>query len=143
MWYHLSHVNYLAVLVATIASFMLGGWWYSKSGFGMAWLAAIGKSMNDLGSPAVAMTLTFFSTFFTGIILAILIHALSYDDYLFFGSRLYYGARLGFVLSVGLVATSMFSDYVFSGKAFELFLIQAGYRIVLFTIMGAIIGVWG
>jgi hypothetical protein len=136
MYYHISHVNFWAVLVATIASFMLGGWWYSMSGFGRAWLAAIGKSMNDLGSPAVAMTLTFISTFITAIILAMLINALG-------DPTLFRGARLGFILGVGIVATSMFSDYVFSGNPLELFLIQSGYRVVLLTIMGGIIGVWG
>lgn len=136
MYYHISHVNYLAVLVATLASFMLGGWWYSMSGFGRTWLAAIGKSKNELGSPAVAMSLTFVSTFFTAIILAMLINALG-------DPSLFRGARLGFILGVGIVATSMFSDYLFSGNSLELFLIQAGYRVVLLTIMGGIIGVWG
>ena len=136
MYYHISHVNYLAVLVATLASFVLGGWWYSPSGFGRAWLAALGKSMNDLGSPAVAMTLTFLSTFFTAIILAVLINALG-------DPTLYRGAGLGLIVGVGIVATSMFSDYLFSGNPLELFLIQAGYRVVLLTIMGGIIGVWG
>ncbi len=136
MYYHISHVNYLAVLVATLASFVLGGWWYSPSGFGRAWLAAIGKSMNDLGSPAVAMTLTVLTTFFTAIILGVLINALG-------DPTLYRGARLGLILGVGIVATSMFSDYLFSGNPLELFLIQAGYRVVLLTIMGGIIVVWG
>ncbi len=132
---HLTEVNYLAVLVATIASFLLGGWWYSGAGFGKAWLAAIGKSMDDLGSPTVAMTLTFFSTFFTAIILAILINALG-------DPTLFRGARLGLVLGVGIVATSMFSDYLFSGNPMTLFFIQSGYRIVLLTIMGGILGAW-
>lgn len=136
MYDHISRVNYLAVLVATIASFVLGGWWYSTSGFGRAWLAAIGKTIDELGSPAVAMTLTFFSTFFTAIILAILINALG-------DPTLLRGARLGFVLGIGIVSTSMFSDSLFSGNPLALFLIQAGYRVVLLTIMGGIIGVWG
>ena len=133
---YFSNINFWAVLVATLASFALGGWWYSPKGFGRAWLAAIGKSPNELGSPVVAMTLTFFSTFLTAIILAILLNSL--QDH-----TLLLGARLGFVLGVGLVATSMFSDYLFSGSSLELFLIQVGYRVLLLTIMGGIIGVWG
>lgn len=136
MYDHISHVNYLAVLVATVASFVLGGWWYSMSGFGRAWMAALGKTRDELGSPKLAMTLTFFSTFLAAVILAILINALG-------DPSLYRGARLGFVLGVGIVATSLFSDSLFSGTPFELFIIQAGYRVLLLTLMGGIIGVWG
>jgi len=137
MFEHLSQVNFLAVLVATFASFGLGGWWYSLStGFGRAWLAAIGKAPSELGSPTVPMTLTFISTFFTGIVMAILINVMNDDTF-------YEGARLGFVLGLGIVAPSMFSDHVFCSRPLTLFFIQAGYRVVLLTIMGAIIGAWG
>ncbi len=132
---HFYYVNYFSVLLATIASFMLGGFWYSKAGFGQAWLAAIGKSMDDLGSPAVAMSLTFVSTFITAVVLAILINALG-------DPTLFRGARLGFVLGIGVVATSMFSDHLFCGNPLTLYLIQAGYRVTLLTIMGGILGVW-
>ncbi len=33
----MTQINFLAVLVAALSSFMLGGLWYSNALFGMAW----------------------------------------------------------------------------------------------------------
>ena len=37
-----SELNYLAIVLATIAKFMVGGLWFSKMLFGNAWLAEVG-----------------------------------------------------------------------------------------------------
>ena len=114
---------------------LLGGWWYSPAGFGRAWLAGSKNSINELGSPAVPMTLTFFSTFFSAIVLSLIIIAVGEPTFL-------KGACLGLAVGIGLISTSMFSDSLFCGNSMQLFLIQAGFRIVLMVIMGAILGAW-
>ena len=42
----LSGLNWLAILVATVAAFVLGGLWYGPL-FGKAWMAALGKTEED------------------------------------------------------------------------------------------------
>ena len=39
---------YIAVVVATIVSFVIGGIWYSRAAFGKAWMAALGKTEADM-----------------------------------------------------------------------------------------------
>jgi len=38
-----SHVNYLAVIVATVTSMIVGFVWYSQPLFGRLWIKIIGK----------------------------------------------------------------------------------------------------
>ena len=42
-----SDINWLAILVAAIAYFMLGAVWYSKALFGTKWAAVVGLDMTD------------------------------------------------------------------------------------------------
>src|SRR5215207_9948777 len=43
----LSHVNWLAVLVAAVAYFVLGGLWYSKALFGARWAQLMKLDMSN------------------------------------------------------------------------------------------------
>lgn len=45
----------IAILVAAIMGMVLGGLWYSPLLFADAWLKAIGKTQDELGSPTPAM----------------------------------------------------------------------------------------
>jgi hypothetical protein len=130
-----SGLNWLAILVATIAGFMLGGLWYGPL-FGKAWLRAIGKREEDLGSAAIPLTLSFFTAFVTALLMALLINAIG-------GIKTVVdGALLGLYVGVGFIAAAMASDYAFCRWPKRLFLIQAGYRVIYSIIMGAILAVW-
>ena len=52
---------------------------------------------------------------------------------------LYVGAMVG----AGWVATSFGVNYLFAGRRLALFAVDAGYNIVLFALMGLIIGLFG
>src|SRR2546428_11828575 len=41
---------YIAVIVATIVSFVIGGIWYARPVFGKAWMAGLGKTEADMGA---------------------------------------------------------------------------------------------
>ncbi len=53
------HINWLAVLVAAISSFVLGGLWYSKALFGRAWMSANNLSDADLAKSNMAKILAY------------------------------------------------------------------------------------
>jgi len=127
--------NWLAVLVVTVLGFVLGGLWYSPLLFGNRWLSAIGKNASDLGSPAPAMSLTFFMALTTAIVLAFLVHGLGIDT-------LAEGMILGLLVGVGITGAAMASDYAFCRWPMELFLIQAGYRVAYTVLSSAILAVW-
>jgi polyferredoxin len=52
------------------------------------------------------------------------------------------GAAIGLVAGIGLVATSLASDYLFCGWSLRLYSIQVAYKLVSLTLMGAILGAW-
>ena len=52
------------------------------------------------------------------------------------------GLFAGFAAGFGWVAMSVGTIYLFERRSFKLFLINAGYQIVTYTIMGGILGVW-
>ena len=52
------------------------------------------------------------------------------------------GAAIGFVLSVGLVSTSLLTAWMFCGLNMKLYWLQVGYEVVTITAMGAILGAW-
>jgi hypothetical protein len=128
-------LNFVAVLVATVVGFCFGFLWYSRFMFGHAWLAAIGKSKEELGNPAKALVLSFVATAVTAVVLSLFISWIGVVD-------MTEGLLVGLYTGVGFVATSLFSDYLFCGWSMKLFLIQAGYRVSTLALMGAVLGVW-
>jgi hypothetical protein len=131
-------INYLAVLIAAVVGFALGGAWFAQPVFGAAWLKALGKTKEQIcsgGSPRNALILTAITTLVTAYVLAVFIQALGITTALG-------GALVGLSIGIGIVATSMYSDSLFCNWPFRLILIQAGHRIVYLSLMGGILGAW-
>ena len=126
--------NWWAILVATVLAFVLGGLWYGPL-FGKAWLAAMGKTEDEIEPSPSPVIISFFTALVTAITLAWLVYALSITGW---GA----GALLGLVTGVGFIATAMASDTAFCGWGLRLFIIQSGYRVVYSVVMGALLGGW-
>ena len=128
--------NYLAILVATVSTFLLGGLWYSPVLFGNAWMREMGftpESCKAMGDAGRIMGLAFVIELIMAFNLAAFIGA---KASLAFG--LFAGAAAGF----GWVALAFGVTYLFERKSLRLFFINAGYHGVAFTLMGAILGAW-
>lgn len=131
----LSNLNVIAVVVATIAGMAIGALWYSPVLFGNAWLAALGKTEEELSSPAPAMIGSVVASLVSAICIAIIVTA-------FGATTIVSGALVGALCGIGLVATAMLSDSLFCGWGWPLYFIQSGYRVVYLVVMGAIVGGW-
>ena len=131
----LAGINWLAVVVATVAAFGLGGFWYSKALFGNAWQQEVGLADEAVNSANMPRTLgtTFVLQFLAVTALAVLIGT---------DSDWQSGLQTGLTVSVFWVATAYGITYLFEQRSLRLFLINAGYNIVLFAIVGTIIGAW-
>jgi hypothetical protein len=128
--------NYLAILAATVSTFVLGGLWYSPAVFGRAWMKEMGfteESLKAKGDIGRIMGMSFGLELIMAFNLAAFIGA---KASLTFG--LFAGAAAGF----GWVALAFGVTYLFERKSLCLFLINAGYHAVAFTLMGAILGAW-
>jgi len=127
-------INWLAVIVATVASFAVGAIWYSPLLFSKAWQREARISDEQVGTSSMplifggALVLTFLAT---------LVFAL------FLGPQpgLRFGASAGFAAGLFWVAASFGVNYLFERRSLALWLINGGYNVAMFTVMGAILGV--
>lgn len=128
-------VNWLSVLVAAIVAFIIGGIWYSPILFSKLWQKEL--KLSDIELKNANMALIFGLTFLLNVIGAVALDLLIGKE-----STLISGLITGLIVSIAWIATSLGINYLFSRKSFKLFLIDAGYFVVFFAIMGAILGAW-
>jgi hypothetical protein len=129
------NLNWLAIIVAAISAFVLGGLWYSPLMFVKRWMKETGiteedtKNTNMIRLFALAFLLSLIASFFLA---------------MFIGAKagVGFGAMAGFMAGLGWVFTFMGISYLFESRTLAHFLINSIYSIVSLTIMGAIIGVW-
>jgi hypothetical protein len=128
-----AHLNWFAVIAATLAGFLLGGLWYGPL-FGKEWMALNGLSAGG------ARKVNFVKVYGTAIVLnfiaattlAMFIGPAGWQDGLFYG----------FLTGGTFVATAIGVIYVFESRPLKLWCINAGYQVVFFSVMGLILGAW-
>ena len=126
-------VNWLAVALSALSSLVLGGIWYSPALFAKAWQGAVGLSDEQLKSGNMALTfgLTFVLSFIAAAVFA-----------MFLGTEMSVGAATAAGFSAGLcwVGAAFGINYLFERRPLKLWLINAGYHTLQFTLFGLIIG---
>ena len=129
------HVNWLAVVVAAISTFVLGGLWYSPALFGPAWMKANGLTQAELSKGAAKIFgLSFlFSLLMAGNLAMFLAEP---------KTTVAWGAMAGFLAGFGWVALGMAIVALFERRSWSYILINAGYMTVAFVLMGLILGAW-
>jgi len=127
------HVSILALIVATVASFMLGGLWYSPLLFAKAWTAASGV---DVAAGKKKGPVYFFGT----AILLSLVEVYTFAMFLGPGMETLHAALYGFVAGLCWVSAGLWMTYVFEMRPAKLWLINGGYATVQFTLIGLILG---
>lgn len=127
-------INYFAVLVAAFSAFIIGGLWYSVL-FAKSWMVENGFDDEKLKNGNMGMI--FGGSFIFSLIISFIL-------VLFIGPErdAMIGATAGFMAGFFWVATAMGITYLFERKSLKLFLINAGYHVITFTIMGLILGAW-
>jgi hypothetical protein len=126
-------VNLLAVLLATISSFVIGGIWYGPL-FGKAWMDAHGFTPDQLRQGFNPVK-TYGVTFLIGLVTAYTF-AMALDPELGWST----GATIGVVAGAVWVGGSIATNYQFENTGNLLLMINAGYHTIRFAAMGAILG---
>ncbi len=123
------------VLVAALASFLLGGLWYSPVLFGKVWQREAGLSDEELerGSPARIFGLSF---------LLALTAAWVFAMFLGPAPKLAYALGAGFAAGLCWVAAAFAVNDLFERRSFKLWAINAGYHTLVFTLYGLVFGLW-
>lgn len=123
-------INPLAVALAALSTFVIGGLWYSVL-FAKPWQRAAGVSDEQLKSGAARI--------FIGSFLLAIVMAASLAAFIGTGGMLF-GTLAGLAAGVTWVAAAFGVNYLFERRSLLLFAINASYNILAFTIMGAILG---
>jgi hypothetical protein len=131
-------INYLAVLVAAVAAWLVGALWYTA--LGKAWMRALGsRPARRTGLRGAA---PFVISFLAELVMAwVLAGTLGH-----FGPgevTVSNGILSGALLWAGFVGTTTLVNYAFAGRSTELVLIDAGHWLAVLIVMGALIGAFG
>ena len=131
------NVNFLAVFVATLAAFFLGGFWYSSAGFGKIWMKEMGLTKADIekvdkSKMVRSYLLNFVATFVLGYVLAHLLNLLEADT-------MKAALETAGWLWLGFVATVQVSTVAWEGRSFKHYLVNVSYNLVQFLVMAAIL----
>jgi hypothetical protein len=130
------NINYWSILVAGLSTLFLGNLWYSPILFGRKWMELTGftpEEIRDTSNIPVILSSSFITSILSAFALA-----------MFLGpeSNALFGMFAGFMIAVFWITTSKLNNVLFEKQKTGLFLIHAGYDIVSYLIMGAIIGAW-
>jgi hypothetical protein len=129
------HINYWAILVSALSTFVIGGIWYSPAVLGKAWMKENGftEETTKKANMVKVFGLSFFLALISSINLAMFMGPEDKPEM---------GALWGFLAGFGWVATFLGTYYLFEQRSFKLFLINAGYATVSLTVMGIILAAW-
>lgn len=130
-----SNINWLSVIVTSIVAFLLGWLWYSPVLFGKTWMKENNFSEDKPKESNMALLM---GTAFVLQFIAVLF----LDLFIKKEGNVYFGILKGLLVGAAWVVTSLGINYLFTMKSVKLFLIDAFYYIVTFTISGAILGAW-
>lgn len=129
-------LNWLAIVVATIAWFAFSAIWYSIPPLSKAWARAAKVDMSGDGPPLALLFIpTLIGYFVTTIAIGLLVAGVGADGV---GE----GIVLGVVLGIGFGMVGALVNQVYEGKGSTYFLINGVNAVIAYGIVGAILSVW-
>ncbi len=134
------HLNYIHVLVVTVAGFMLGWLWYSPVLFVKPWMAEMKYTEEHMKASAKEgmakyMLQAFIYTLLSTFGLAVLIAAHGVFNWK-------HGAAVGAFIGAFGPGTRLLSGGVWEKRSCKLLAITVGHEVVLYALQGAILGFW-
>lgn len=134
-----SGINIWELIVASLSTFIVGFFWYGNLLFGKTWQKLAGLSDEDIAKGN--MGLIYGTAFVLNLILAFFLSIFT-EIAMMLGTSAFLAGIFAVVICLGFVATTFGVNFLFSRKPIKLYLIDAGYMVVSFFIMGLIIGAW-
>lgn len=134
-------VNWLAILVATLSTMVVGSIWYTPKVFGNTWvrLAKLDKTQlekNGVWPILITVTVSFFTAY-------ILAH-IAFLSNSFFGNSFFVDSvTTAFWMWLGFVAARIITHDTFEGRRKKLTLLTISHEFITLMVMGAIIGWFG
>jgi Protein of unknown function (DUF1761) len=133
----MANANLLAILIAAVSGFMVGGIWYGPL-FGKAWQREIGMSDDDLKN--ANMLKIYGTTLLFSILSAVFLgHMLAHFGEMSLRSTM----MISVGVALGFIVPAIGTNYLFGRKSGKLFAIDAGYWIAFYAAMGLVFALLG
>ena len=130
-------MNWVAIVVAAIAQFVIGWIWYGPL-FGKTWMSMMGMSQQSMSREGMGktMVLTFIGSLVTAAVLSMLVGWMG-------AKTLGAGIAAGFWAWLGFVATVTLGGVLFAKMSWNLYILNNAYQLISLAVMGAILAKWG
>lgn len=129
-------VNWLAIVLAAICGFIVGGIWYGPV-MGKKWMGAVGLTEEQIKEGNMALI---YGGAFAFSLLGSWTLAHTFASYAALGADLSVLAKVmtAFGVAIGFIIPALGTAYLFSQKGKALFFIDAGYWILFYIAMGLV-----
>lgn len=129
-------LNWLAVLVATLAWFAFSAVWYSVPPLSKAWAQASGVDPSGDGPPLALLFIpTLIGYFITTVVIALVAEGLG-------ASSVGDGIALGVALGIGFGMVGALINQVYEGKGGLYFIINGLNAVIAYSIVAVIVTIW-
>jgi len=127
-------INYLGVVVATVAAMIVGAIWYAPPVLGRKWMQLVGKTEEEARAAGMAkpMAVAIFSSLVMAVVMSFIV---DYAE----ATKFSEGALVGVLVWVGFVATTLVTNAVFEGRSNELAIINGAHYLVVIVLVGGIL----
>ncbi len=133
----LGDLNWLAVVVATVAWYAFSAIWYSVPPISKAWIQAARVTPEGTGTmpPPSTMIATFVGYFVTTVVIALLVAALAITEV---GNAI----ELGVLLGVGFGIVTSYIGQLYEQKGSSYWLINGLAAVIAWSIVSVILALW-
>jgi hypothetical protein len=133
-------INYIAVVLATVSSMIVGAIWYTPKVFGNYWMKQSGVTPSGNSKDAIRpIVVTLIVSFITAWVLA----GAVWISFEFYGGSFLVNALLtAAILWAGFTAARFITHDQFDNRTPGLTLLNSAHELVTVLVMALIIGVW-
>jgi len=124
-------LNFLAILLAAIGKFFVGGMWFSKMLFGALWLQEAGLKMDELTDHKKPMIISMVSGVLFVFTVAVLLSMLTVD--------LTSALAVAVIMAIGISGAQALPSFAFESRSMKLYLIYATQYVAEFVVVVSIL----
>jgi hypothetical protein len=131
--------NYGAVLVSGILAMAVGAFWYSPAGFGKQWMRLSGITPEQMNAGKGKMGTLYALGLLGAIVMATV---LAFFVGFARAATASAGAQVGFWAWLGFIVPLLLGGVLWERKPWALFVLNAGYHLVVMVAMGVLLALW-
>ncbi|NQU54675.1 MAG: DUF1761 domain-containing protein [Bacteroidetes bacterium] len=129
-------INFWAVVVSAFSAFFIGWIWYGPL-FGKFWMKLNGFTEEGLKEGGMSMPLMMLINY-----IATALAALAIAMFIGAEANAGFGIFAGVMIAIFWIGTNRLNDVLYERKPWGLYFINVGYNLVIYAVMGAILGAW-